>query len=163
MWLHNKKISMIKAFTVQELLVTMVISSLIMGMVYVIYVQIHKQLYTFSEYGQQQMDYNQFKTVLASDIFYAKNIERYGESGLKLCFGKEEYQYLFLRNMVVRDRQGEAMDTFNIKTTSFEFEEKEDYRTLRLGAQIQGEPLTIFEAKEIEVADDINQMYCNEY
>ena len=36
-----------KAFTVQELLVGMVVSSLIMGMIYAIYVQLNRQLVTY--------------------------------------------------------------------------------------------------------------------
>lgn len=149
------------AFTVQELLVTMVVSSLVMGMVYAIYVQLNKQLYAFSEYGQQQMEYNQFKAVLASDIFFAQSMEKQGENGLTIHFREGNREYQFLKDMTVRHGKGEPRDTFAIETLSVEVAENDGYTSLKLNVVMGGQPLTIFEAKEVQVADQMNQMYGN--
>lgn len=161
MWPYLKKRLFHSAFTVQELLVTMVVSSLVMGIVYAIYVQLNKHLYAFGEYGQQQMEYNQFKAVLASDIFFAQSIEKQRENGLTIHLREENREYHFLKDMVIRHGKGEPRDSFAIETLSLEVVENESYTFLKLDMVMGGQPLTIFEAKEVQVADQMNQMYGN--
>lgn len=163
MWSYPKERSLQKAFTVQELLVTMIVSSLVMGMVYAIYVQLNKQLNAFSEYGQQQMEYNQFKTELASDIFFAQRIEKQRQDGLIFHLKEGNRKYEFLEDMIVRHVQEVQRDTFFIETRSLEVVENESYTFLKLDVVIGGQPLTIFEAKEVQVVDKINLMYGDEY
>ena len=160
MWFPNSSRTHIKAFTVQELLIAMVISSLIIGMVYGIYVQLNKQLYTYSRHQQQMVVFNQFKQVLASDLFFAKSIEEDLDNRLTIKFREGgEHGYLFLHNKVVRNRDGVLKDTFDLNVSDFTLNHNESYSNIALTTELDGELITIFEGKEITIADRINSMY----
>ncbi|WP_136464894.1 PilW family protein [Flagellimonas onchidii] len=159
MWLLHDRKAHIKAFTIQELLVAMVISSLIIGMVYAIYVQLNKQLYTYGRHQEEMVSFNQFKHVLATDLFLGLAIEKETENRLTIRFRQGEHGYLFLEDKVIRNREGALQDTFDLGISGFELKANESYMGIALTTKMDGEPITIYEAKEIPIADRINSMY----
>ncbi|MBR9855992.1 MAG: hypothetical protein GYB37_15730 [Algicola sp.] len=162
MWLSNMEMGYKKGFTVQELLVAMLVSSLIIGMIYTIYAQLNKQLYAYRDSYVERMEYQQFKKVLATDVFMGHTVERYGSNSIGIHFRKDTYTYVFLKDMVVRNRNG-VKDTFDIKIASIKMDVTERYISIWLNAFVEDEPILIYEAKETVLADKINKEYINEY
>ena len=160
MWYCNSDKIYRKAFTVQELLIAMVVSSLIMGMMYAIYVQLNQQLYAYRDYAQEQMEYNQFKSILASDLFHAHEIEAMEDNVIKLGFKEgRTHEYHFFAHRVVRERTDVLRDTFAIGITAFHWEENQWGTRLRLETELGGIPITMTEVMETPIADQINKMY----
>ncbi|UII80122.1 type II secretion system protein J [Flagellimonas sp. CMM7] len=143
----------------QELLVAMVISSLIIGLVYSIYVQLNKQLYSYSVRQQEMVVFEQFKQVLASDIFKAMAIEKSSENNLRIAFRDGEHNYLFLMDKVVRNRKDMVKDTFHLAFSEVALKQNKNHTSIELTTILGGEPFTLFEGKEISAANRINSIY----
>jgi hypothetical protein len=152
----------------QELLVGMVISSIIIGMMYTIYVQINEQMLGHNKNQQELMEFNQFRQILSKDMLLAKSIEGSNEKEFKLTFNKEDYTYTLNENMIIRDRNNSVKDTFNLVFTRMEIKEDDKdgaqgNKTLLLTTKLLGEEIILFESKSIANANQINDLYLNEY
>jgi type II secretory pathway component PulJ len=160
MLLPNKLKTYSKAFTVQELLVGLVVSSLIMGMIYGIYVQLNKQLVTYDLTRQELMVFNQFKQLLASDFALANSIEQTGNTTITFDFSDKEYTYQFLSNVAIRTRENNVKDTFAIAIMDFDLNTNPNsFHTLVVHTRLMNETIQLYESKEIELASQINKMY----
>jgi prepilin-type N-terminal cleavage/methylation domain-containing protein len=107
----------LKAFTLLEVLIAMVISTLVIGAGFVGYEFTMKQYYAFRENSTVMSDACIFQSVLKKDICLARRVSltSYGLS----CNTQEKFiRYDFKRDYVLRINENDMRDTFHIKNDS---------------------------------------------
>lgn len=151
----------------QELLVSLVISSLIIGMVYTIYAQLNKQLFSYSQDQEEIMVFNQFRHIVSKDISLAKSIDKTGDEELEVIFPDKSHTYTFKYGQVIRDRENNIKDTFEIAIQKMELNQEVTGtvgdQTLTLTTSLLDEDIVLFENKSRSIADKINDLYLNEH
>lgn len=157
-----------KAFTIQELVVSLVISSIIIGMIYTIFIHINKQLIGYNDDQQELMIFNQFRQVLGKDILFATHIEQNDPKEFTIVFSNDSYSYKITKNSIIRDRNNGLKDTFNLEVTKIELtnnkvEEMLLDKAIRLHTRLMGEEIILFEGKIESNANRINELYLNEH
>lgn len=165
--MQTKRTYRLHAFTMQELLVGLVVSSLIIGMMYTIYAQINKQLFVYKAQQDELMTFNQFKQLLSNDVQRAKQIEKQNDGSLVLTFSDERYTYTMKEKFVIRNRNNGIRDTLAIAITKMDLDlastEDSEYQTLRMTTHLLDEEIVLFEAKRTSVAERINALFLDEY
>lgn len=165
--MQTKRTYRLHAFTMQELLVGLVVSSLIIGMMYTIYAQINKQLFVYKAQQDELMTFNQFKQLLSNDVQRSKQIEKQNDGSLVLTFSDERYTYTMKEKFVIRNRNNGIRDTLAIAITKMDLDlastEDSEYQTLRMTTHLLDEEIVLFEAKRTSVAERINALFLDEY
>ena len=146
----------VRGFTVQELLVGMVVASMVITMVYTIINHITGQLNAFKEHGDVIMEYNQLKMVLDRDIYHSTEY-KFKENELILVNGKSEIRYHFKDKYMVRNNQ-KSMDTLWISNRVLS---TEDITPDVFGIQLSlfDGKYTYFASKEKKLNQRINQYF----
>lgn len=111
----------LKAFTLMELLVGMVISSIVIAFGYSAYALIYKQYVSYKSVKTTVVETMQLHTTMSNDFNNAECIT-FGENKLKLSGSNKLLMYNFIDSLVIRGDQ-EMSDTFklaanDIQTTS---------------------------------------------
>jgi hypothetical protein len=123
-------------------------------------VQLNKQLVTYDVTRQELMVFNQFKQLLSYDVALAKSIEQTGSNALIFNFSEKSYTYQFLNDAVIRTRENNLKDTFSIAIIDMRFNKKsKTFQALELRTKLMNENILLYEAKEAELATQINAMY----
>jgi len=106
----------LKAFTLMELLIGMIISSIVIAFSYGAYTMIYKQYLNFKQTKMKLMDVSQFNSVMQNDFIRANAIH-FKENNLLLTNEKNviTLQYKFLDTYISRTDQ-EVIDTFHLNT-----------------------------------------------
>ena len=155
------------AFTVQELLVGLVISSLIIGFVYGIYVQLGKQMMAYQNDQEAHMHHNQFRQILAKDVHLGEVIVAQDANSFSVQRKGTEHRYTIMKDIIVRNRPNGIRDTFFIRARDFELKEvtNTDHtgQALLVETELFGETITLFESKWQSVANRINERYIDGY
>jgi hypothetical protein len=73
MKVNNTKYN-ISAFSIVEVLVSMAITAIIVGVIFIIFLIVSKQLINFKEQNQHISDYNRFSYVVNKDIFESEEM-----------------------------------------------------------------------------------------
>ncbi len=157
-----------KAFTVQELVVSLVISSIIIGMMYTLYIHVNKQLIGYNDDQRELMIFNQFRQVLCKDVLLATHIELNNTREFTIVFPNDSYSYRITKNSIIRNRNNGFKDTFNLEVTQIELtndkvEEMSVDKAIRLHTRLMGEEIILFEGKTGSNANRINEFYLNEH
>lgn len=106
------------------------------------------------------MVFNQFKQLFSADVALAKSIEQTGNRSLSLNFSDKQYTYKFLSNAVIRTRENKLKDTLTLAIIDFDFNtESSTSQKIVLNTKLMNETVQLFEAKEIELATQINDRY----
>lgn len=111
----------LKAFTLMELLVGMVISSIVIAFGYSTYAIIYKQYLSYKSVKTTVVETMQLHTTMSNDFNNAECIT-FGENKLKLSGPDKLLMYNFIDSLVIRSEK-EMSDTFqlaanDIQTTS---------------------------------------------
>lgn len=154
----------IKAFTVQELLIGLVISSIIIGMVYTIYVQFNKQLITYSKDQSITMEFNQFRQVLSKDIYYCKDFSFNNDDELELIFSENVFTYKFLKDKIVRKRNN-IEDEFQLPNGKivYKYHIEQGYKEVEVFLQVFNREVILFENKIVPLDIRMNEFLISEY
>jgi hypothetical protein len=161
--LNNKKYTYTKAFTVQELLIGMVISAIIIGMTYTIYAQINKQLYVYQQNQDEIMEFNQFRQVFSKDIALCQYFKLLNNRELCLVFSNGNYAYRFENSQVVREREEGIKDTFKLSVAQLVVKEEigtiSKHQTVQVHTSLLQEKIELFESKKEPIAITINNLF----
>lgn len=159
------KYKALKAFTILELVIGLVISSIVISMVYVIYENISKQMIEYSLQQEELMEYNQFQSILFKDIKLAKELVIIDQKHIRLDMQSKQIDYFFYRDNIVR--KSNAKETFNLKVLGVEFNNREkvleEQQTIKLKTSLLGQEIIVFEEKPISRAKQINNYFLSEY
>lgn len=149
-----------------ELVVALAISSLVIGMVYIIYDHINRQMVQYSMQQNELMEYNQFQSFFTSDIYLCDEIKMKKDDELVLIFNDKEFIYGFKPDYITRNRLF-TVDTFKVKTNGLEFNKADeidgDYNTINLTIDLLKQSVVLFESKRINLADKINSHFLDEH
>lgn len=105
-WKQNK----IKAFTLGELLVVMVVSSIVISMTFLVLDMTRKQVNTIQENYKKKQAFRFFETTFTRDFNLHSAFYHEKEKRLNLTNTKDSIQYFFLDTKVLRNQ-----DTFHVK------------------------------------------------
>jgi len=114
----------LKAFTVLELLVAMVISSLVISASYFTYDIIYKQFLNYKKVDKAVLDAITFRNVLNADFAAAKFVYKSGNGIRIVDFDDREYKYSFSKDQIIR-KVGAASDAFLLNTSEIKYKELE--------------------------------------
>ncbi|WP_108808719.1 PulJ/GspJ family protein [Aquimarina spinulae] len=163
--LENKKHTRLQAFTMLELVIGMVISSLVITMVYVIYDNLSRQVVVYADQQDDLMTYNQFQNLFSKDVQLSTSIDIDDDKHIVLESANKEIHYFFKTEKIIR--KAEAVDTFNIKVLEVLFDQnekiEEKYQIIKLKIEILGTSFDFFESKEISLASRMNNYLLDEY
>lgn len=109
-----------KAFTIAELIVVMVISTIVLATIYTTYLLIRKQYAKQSGRIGQLNEYLLFKNAFSKDFRIADSVVLAGDiNGLQCFLGGRKIEYAFTDSAIVRTEEP-ATDTFKLTVEGFE-------------------------------------------
>jgi len=153
----NKKV---KAFTILELTLGLLIVSLVIGMVYFIYTNITQQIMIYSKNQEVLVGYHRFQEVFSRDVKLSKNIE-FQDKQIEIDIFAEKITYTVKENKIIRHAR--VNDTFNIKVSDVSYKMNDKlitkYNTIKLSTEVLGRNVVFFEFKPIPVSKKINEYY----
>lgn len=112
-----------KAFTIIELIMAMLISSVIIGIIYYVYILFNHQFSAYRQKANAIDEYLIFRSAFQRDIESADAVTNPSTKEIN-CFtilGGLSVQYEFEDSCIVRSREG-VQDTFLIKNNGYEAE-----------------------------------------
>ena len=104
----------LKAFTLLEMLVVMVLTGIVFGIGYTTYDLMHKQFAQYESHHEELLRLEQLKTLLKTDFFEARKITK-NHSGIRIEQMEETIAYLFENEHIIRLKMG-VNDTFHYPT-----------------------------------------------
>lgn len=107
----------LKAFSVVETVVSMVIIAVIMGLVFVIFSILSERMLDFKNQNQFVADMNRLTYILNKDIFENQNIIKQEENIAFVGYSGDITQYIRYQDYTIRS-QKEFKDTFKIAITN---------------------------------------------
>ena len=114
----------LKAFTVLELLVAMVISSMVIGASYFTYDIIYKQFLNYKQVDRNVLDALTFRNVLNYDFATGEFIYKMNDGISITKFDGTERQYAFSNGTIIRSA-GSVKDTFYLNCSDWKYHELE--------------------------------------
>lgn len=108
----------LKAFTLMELLVVMVISSLVIALTYNLLTYFYKEYYSYKDVNNIYYNWNKLEDNIAEDVFKSKKIEIKSNSFL-ISTSDQEIEYVFESNRVIR--LSDIEDVYPIGQVYFEY------------------------------------------
>jgi prepilin-type N-terminal cleavage/methylation domain-containing protein len=103
----------IKAYSLVELLVVMVIGTITIAVAYQGYLLFYKQYLSFKDSSGENADISSLETLLLSDIQDSKEVKR-NSTGI-VCFYKDKQIFYNWSNEFITRKQLVLIDTFKIK------------------------------------------------
>lgn len=160
-----KKHKNVKAFTLLEMIIGLTISSIIIAMVYLIYSNISRQMVSYTQQQNELMEYNQFQNVWSREIQLAKRINAETLREIRLELNKQHIEYRLEESQIIRESK--TVDTFDIPvkevTITLKQGKKVDHQIFIIKTELLGQEMTIFEEKQLTVAQKINEYFLNEH
>lgn len=152
----------VKAFTILETIITLVVSSLIIAFVYQIYSTVSLQFKQYEGLQNEAINFDQFNTVFTRDVNLCQYIEHVTDHTVRLKFSKKSITYHFENTYTIR--HGEHKDTFNVKVHATEWQPwsgntQRATETLTLKTIVSDRHIDIFEHKPIDIATRINNQF----
>lgn len=114
-----KEAKKLKAFTIMEILITMIVSSIAISLIIGLYLNNQKALLQYMNISSVYSNNLDFLTLIKTDIEQSNYIiEAY--SGIELHNKKQIIEYQFLESQVIRYTRTQA-DSFPVKIRDYEF------------------------------------------
>ena len=111
----------VKAFTLFELLIGMVISSIVIASSYFVYNLIYKKYLDYKEIRLNLVNFASFNAELENNFYHSKSIKM-NDKELSFVFDNKTIYFDFLDSIIIRT-DSQVLDTFRISVENFEFVE----------------------------------------
>ncbi len=162
----NKTKSFLSAFTIMETVITLVVSSIIIGVVYQVYLIVSLQFRSYQNDQRIVLEYSQLNTLFTRDFTTCQKILEVNNQEIHLKFPGKDIRYHFLKGQVIRE--GVYKDTFalNVKDVDWNSWSKENplkIESITIQTELLGRDLEIFESKPVEISTVIEKTFQNEY
>lgn len=161
--MRSKKI---QAFTIIELIMTMLISSVIIGIVYYVYMLFSHQFSNYREKANAIDEYLILKKAFQEDIDAASTIKTTSDNEV-VCLGRpmvNEVHYIFNQENIIRSTAG-TQDTFHIKKSGYEafpVNNSDLIETLVVNINLANEPFSTTYKKMYSASQLMQQPSTNE-
>lgn len=114
----------IKAFTILESLISLILLGIIIGLVFTLLNLINKQVVQFNGNNSDELNYNFFDLTIQKDIYEAYDYSISGNNLLLINYDDSNIGYEFSNNHITRTKNA-IKDTFRLKV--------KDYRYMPIG------------------------------
>lgn len=104
----------IRSYTVIEMMVVMLISSLGIGIAYTCYTIFSNHYLSYKKHSDELAEYILMDKLITKDVSASSRVEKISE-GIVCRYKKKNVQYEFYQNYVLR--RAEIIDTFHIQST----------------------------------------------
>jgi len=131
----------LKAFTILEALLSLMILSIIVSLSYLMFSLFNKQMVILEKENAVVLQYNLFNSTIKSDINKANDFRVDNEVLTLKNYDEPEIMYRFNKTNILRQKK-ETVDTFKILTSAYKYE--------NIGAAINAEKMTL----NLEVLND---------
>lgn len=106
----------IKAFTILEALISLVLMSIIIGLIFTLVNFMDKQLMMMANENNQELEYHLFNTTIKRDI-HASNDFDFAQDIIRLKnYNGSDIKYKVTQGVILRDN-GKVKDTFDLEAT----------------------------------------------
>lgn len=151
------------AFTILEIVISLAIMSIIVAMVYSIYVTISEQLYQYSAETELINEHNRAHASLKRDLYNATKISSVGEETIQIVKPLDTVLYKIFNKELIRINSN-ASDTLKTKVNSIRVQTDQDelgvsFKSILLAYELLGQPLESRYYKNYGVAEDINMIF----
>jgi len=149
----------IGAFTVMELVISLMISSIVIGIAYYSWLLVGRQFAGYNDRSQVINEYIMLNKALETDIDRAVLLRDSLSDVLCIQMKEESIQYVFNEDHVVR--QGEAFaDTFRLGVKNISFERVHDtlhaIKKLKMSVSLNGEDIEMIIQKNYSAVELMN-------
>ncbi len=155
----------IKAYTILELLIVMILFTILVGTMYVFFSYLDKGMYAFKKYSEKLYHLESFNLAFKEDFYLAADIE-VNKNTLRLKrYNQDFINYRFENNYLIRENQNFQKDTLIINNYSFE-EDKINgnvYVKIKYDLKLKDKTISIFlfRKKDVEELVNLNSFYEN--
>lgn len=158
--------SELRAFTIFETIITLLISAILIGFIYQLYLVVSFQFQNYNTTQTEMGEYNGFITLLTRDFKKASRVIAANDEKLELEFPDRIITYDFDDNKIIR-RTG-INDTFNFPVSEVLWnrwspENLVKEETVEFNTELLGRKLKFFETKKVGMSQIIENMFPNEY
>jgi len=158
----KKPTNHIKAFTILEVVISLALMSIIIAMVYSLYVMLSKQLYVYSDETELVNNYNQLHTLLSRDIHNSNKLVGNTEA-IYLLSSQGSIQYKKVADKLIRSSSG-SIDSFMVKVSEFNVVKEDmllgnNIKCIQVTYDLFGEQIEAVYFKNYGVSDAINKMF----
>lgn len=153
----------LKAFTILEALISLILISIIIALSYSLINLMGKQLTLFEKENAQVLEYNLFNTTLKNDIENSNDFEVDKEQLHLMSYNDNEITYIINGSDVWREQQNNV-DTFKIHVTDYKFISNlaNTQMILNLTLTLLNEKITANYFLDRNMSQIINNTYFNE-
>ncbi len=137
-WKMNNKI---RAFTVLELLMVMMLSGIVVGLTFLYFTQFRHYLQSIYQQESAYSQLHRFQFALQKDIALAKEIYAPSEDEIRIVFANDEVEYLFDSDWIVRETEM-ATDTIPLRIVDVSLNVLTEYNKLigDIELELEAEP-----------------------
>lgn len=155
----------LRAFTILEVLLTLMLMGIIITISYALFNVLGKQLSLFEKENINELDYNLFNYAIKSDIDKADDFDIRGDELFLHYYDNTTIHYKVSRNDILR-RHAKSTDTFKIHVTDFKFSQNSSDKPLNkifeLSLVVLKDTINANYFLNKSVVEDINNLYINE-
>lgn len=154
----------IKAFTILETLISLMLMSIIFTVSYALFNLVGKQLYMFQRENSQVLEYNLFNAALLSDIENANDFELSGDHLLLKNYDASQVEYKISTQSILRKRQS-TIDTFKLKLLNYKFSsfgEHSSNKVVSISINVLKDTINTNYFLKKNLSKIVNQTYFNE-
>ena len=157
-----KKYFNISAYTILEIIISMVIMSIIIGMTYTIFVMLIRRLDNYDTYTTSTNDYLSLDNTIKRDIYLAKNMYNL-ENSLSFFYENDTVNYVLKNDKIIRYKRG-IPNHFNVTIKSMTCNSsssliREKRRTIHIEYQLFNQTFKAIYFKDFGAAQHINTIF----
>lgn len=128
----------IQAFSITETVVSLVVTSIIVSLIFVIFNILSEQMHDFKKQNESIADLNRLSYVLTKDIFECENMHPAEKQIDFFSNSKGNINYVFAEEYIIRN-QKEYTDTFKLKESRFKIDTLKNTNLKKVFSRIQME------------------------
>lgn len=157
----------IKAFTILEALISLLIMAIIIGLTYTIISFFSKQFIYHNNYNNIILDYQLFESTFKRDLYLTDKIEADGKILFLKNYDESVIEYKFLNTGISR-RMNNTTSHFDLDYYGFSVSEAHqgsflsDNVTIKMSVKVPGDTIHQLFYKYIDQSETINKKFVNE-
>lgn len=158
----------IPAFSITETVVSLVVTSIIVSLIFVIFNILSEQIHDFKKQNESIADLNRLSYVLTKDIFECENMHPVDRQIDFFSISKGKIKYVFADEYIIRN-QKEYLDTFKLKETKFKIDtlknnnKKKVFSRIQMETMINGQLVGLKFFRKVYANELIQQRLLNEH
>ncbi len=155
----------LKAFTILEVLLTLMLMGIIITISYTLFNVLGKQLSLFEKENVSELDYNLFNYAIQNDMDKAEDFDIHSDALSLHYYDNTTIHYTISNNTILRNR-ATSTDTFKVHVVDFKFSPHDSNKpwnkTFELSLVVLNDTIHANYFLERSLIKNINSLYLNE-